>query len=85
MADPSKYQLTQVGSDIQQVFRFLELPVMLRYKVIDRKVGLNLTGGVAYGFLVDNTAYTGEGSDLISGSHEGINTFNLSSQVGLGM
>ena len=86
MADPSKYQLTQVGSDIQQVFRFLELPVMLRYKVIDRKVGLNLTGGVAYGFLVDNTAYTGEGSDLIRVGHtEGINTFNLSSQVGLGM
>lgn len=86
MADPSKYKLTQVGSDIQQVFRYLELPVMLRYKLIDKKVGLNLSGGVAYGFLVDNSAYTRKGSDMVRvGYTEGVNSFNLSSQVGLGM
>lgn len=86
MADPSKYDLTQVGSDIQQVFRYLELPVMLRYKLIDRKVGLNLSGGIAYGFLVDNAAYTGEGPDIVRvGYTEGMNSFNLSSQLGLGM
>ena len=86
MADPSKYELTQVGSDIQQVFRYLEMPVVLRYKVIDRKLGLNLSGGVAYGLLVDNAAYTGEGSDLIRVGHtEGINMHNISSQLGLGM
>ncbi|MFZ2286354.1 MAG: hypothetical protein WAV93_05155 [Bacteroidales bacterium] len=85
-ADPSKYQLTQVGDDIQQVFRYLELPLMLRYKVIDSKVGLNLSGGLAYGFLVDNTAYTGQGSEMVRVGHtEGINTHNLSSQLGLGM
>ncbi|MDZ7635408.1 MAG: outer membrane beta-barrel protein [Bacteroidales bacterium] len=86
MADPSKYPLTQVGDDIQQVFRYLELPLVLRYKVIDSKLGLNLSGGVAYGFLVDNMAYTGEGSDMVQiGYTEGINAHNLSSQVGLGM
>ncbi|MCU0459198.1 MAG: PorT family protein [Bacteroidales bacterium] len=86
MADPSKYLLKQVGSDIQQVFRYLELPVMLRYKFLDRKVDLNLSGGFAYGFLVDNSAYTGEGSDVVRVGHtEGVNTFNLSSQVGFGM
>ncbi|MDM8002345.1 MAG: outer membrane beta-barrel protein [Bacteroidota bacterium] len=86
MADPSKYPLTQVGSDIRQVFRYLELPVMVRYKLIDKRVGLNLSGGMAYGFLVDNAAYTGEGSDIVRvGYTEGMNTFNLSSQLGLGM
>jgi opacity protein-like surface antigen len=86
VTDPSKYDLKQVGDNIQQVFRYLELPLMLRYKVIDRKVGLNLSGGLAYGFLVDNSAYTGEGSEMIRvGSTEGINTHNLSSQLGLGM
>ena len=85
-ADPSKYNLTQVGTDIRQVFRYLELPVMIRYKLIDRKVGLNLSGGVAYGFLVDNMAYTGEGFDMIKIGHtEGINSYNISSQLGLGM
>ena len=86
MDDPSKYNLTQVGSDIRQVFRYLELPLLLRYKVIDRKVGLNLSGGVAYGFLVDNMAYTGEGSDIVRIGHtEGISSHNFSSQLGLGM
>jgi len=86
MADPSKYPLTQVGDDIQQVFRYLELPLVLRYKVIDSRLGLNLSGGVAYGFLVDNMAYTGEGSDMVQVGHtEGINAHNLSSQFGLGM
>ena len=85
-ADPSKYQLTQVGDDIRQVFRYLELPLMLRYKVIDSKLGLNLSGGFAYGLLVDNMAYTGTGSDMVPVGHtEGINMHNLSSQLGLGM
>jgi len=86
MADPSKYQLTQVGSNIHQVFRYLELPVMLRYKVIDRKIGLNLAGGLAYGFLVDNFAYTRYGSEIIPvGYTEGVNLHSFSSQLGLGM
>ena len=85
-ADPSKYQLTQVGDDIRQVFRYLELPLMLRYKVIDSKLGVNLSGGFAYGLLVDNMAYTGTGSDMVPVGHtEGINMHNLSSQLGLGM
>lgn len=85
-ADPSKYQLTQIGDDIQQVFRYLELPLMLRYKVIDSRLGLNLSGGFAYGLLVDNMAYTGTGSDMVAVGHtEGINIHNLSSQLGLGM
>jgi hypothetical protein len=85
-ADPSKYNLTQVGSEIRQVFRYLELPLLLRYKVIDGRMGLNLSGGVAYGLLVDNRAYTGQGSDIIRIGHtEGVNPYNFSSQLGLGM
>ncbi|MDF1559092.1 MAG: outer membrane beta-barrel protein [Bacteroidales bacterium] len=85
-ADPSKYNLTQVGSEIRQVFRYLELPLLVRYKVIDGRMGLNLSGGVAYGLLVDNAAYTGQGSDIIRVGHtEGVNPYNISSQLGLGM
>ena len=85
-ADPSKYNLTQVGSEIRQVFRYLELPLLVRYKVIDGRMGLNLSGGVAYGLLVDNAAYTGQGSDIVRVGHtEGVNPYNISSQLGLGM
>jgi hypothetical protein len=86
MADPSKYNLTQVGSDIHQVFRYLELPIVLRYKVIDRKVGLNLSGGMSYGYLVNNYAYTRDGSNTTPiGRTEGVNVHSLSSQLGVGM
>jgi hypothetical protein len=86
MADPSKYGLTLVGSNIHQVFRYLELPVLLRYKVIDRRLGLNVAGGLAYGFLVDNFAYTRYGSEIIPVGHtDGVNLHSFSSQLGLGM
>jgi hypothetical protein len=86
MADPSKYNLTQVGSNIHQVFRYLELPIVLRYKVIDRKVGLNLSGGMSYGYLVDNYAYTrNEYGTIPVGRTDGVNVHSLSSQLGLGM
>lgn len=86
MADPSKYPLTQVGSNIHQVFRYLELPLLVRYKVIDRGIGINFSGGMSYGLLVDNLAYTGSGSEMVDIGHtEGINMHSLSSQIGLGM
>ncbi|MCI0522427.1 MAG: outer membrane beta-barrel protein [Bacteroidales bacterium] len=86
IADPSKYPLTQVGSNIHQVFRYLELPLLIRYKVIDRSIDLNFSGGMSYGLLVDNFAYTKSGSDMIPIGHTaGVNMHSLSSQIGLGM
>jgi len=86
MADPSKYNLTQVSNNIHQVFRYLELPVILRYKVIDQKVDLNFSGGMSYGYLVENVAYANDGADVIPvGRTEGVNIHSLSSQLGLGM
>jgi hypothetical protein len=59
---------------------------LLRYKVIDRRLGLNLAGGLTYGFLVDNFAYTRLGSEIIPvGYTEGVNLQSFSSQLGLGM
>jgi hypothetical protein len=86
IADPSKYPLTQVGSNIHQVFRYLELPLLIRYKIIDRSIDLNFSGGMSYGLLVDNFAYTKSGSDMIPIGHTaGVNMHSLSSQIGLGM
>jgi hypothetical protein len=86
MADPSKYNLTQVSNNIHQVFRYLELPIIIRYKVIDQKVGLNFSGGMSYGYLVDNFAYANDGANVIPiGRTEGVNIHSISSQLGLGM
>ena len=86
MADPSKYDLTQVSNNIHQVFRYLELPLIIRYKVIDQKVGLNFSGGMSYGYLVENFAYANDGANMIPVGHtEGVNMHSISSQLGLGM
>jgi len=86
MADPSKYPLTQVDDKIHQVFRYLEVPLLVRYKVIDRDIDMNLSGGMSYGFLVQNSAFAMDGNNMIPIGHtEGVNIHTLSSQVGLGM
>ena len=86
MADPSKYPLTQVDDKIHQVFRYLEVPLLVRYKVIDRNIDMNLSGGMSYGFLVQNSAFAMDGNNMIPIGHtEGVNIHTFSSQVGLGM
>jgi opacity protein-like surface antigen len=84
--DPVKANLSYVSSTIYQDMSFLELPVIVRYKVIDRKVGVNLIGGMSYNFLVNNSVYAMvEGGKYPVGTTEGLNTVSLSSSVGMGM
>ncbi len=86
MADPSKYPLTQVDDKIHQIFRYLEVPLLVRYKVIDRDIDMNVSGGMSYGFLVQNSAFAMDGNNMIPIGHtEGVNIHTFSSQVGLGM
>jgi hypothetical protein len=84
--DPAKEKLTYINSDIRQLFRYLEIPVVARYKLVDRKIDLNISGGLAYGFLVENVAYAVNGTELVKiGYTEGIRNYSLSSQMGFGM
>jgi len=86
MADPSKYPLTLIDNEIHQVFRYLEVPLLVRYKIIDRDLDLNLSGGMSYGFLVQNSAFAMDGNNMVPVGHtEGVNLHTLSSQIGVGM
>lgn len=86
MADPSKYPLTQIDDKIHQVFRYLEVPFLVRYKVIDRDIDMNLSGGMSYGLLIQNSAYAMDGNNMVPIGHtEGLNVHTISSQIGLGM
>jgi opacity protein-like surface antigen len=84
--DPVKANLSYVSSTIYQDLSFLELPVIVRYKVVDRKVGVNLIGGMSYNFLVNNSVYAvSEAGQTPVGSTDGLNTVSLSSSLGMGM
>jgi hypothetical protein len=84
--DPSKLPLSYVNDDLRQRFRYLEIPFIARYKVIDRRVDLNLCGGFSYGYLIENVAFaTVNSKDVKVGYTEGINKNSVSSQMGFGM
>lgn len=84
--DPKKASLQPVNSSLNQNFRYLEFPVFLRYKLVDKMIGINLIGGLSYNLLVNNTVYTTfDGNIYPVGDTKGLNPLSLSSSLGMGM
>jgi hypothetical protein len=74
------------NGEFSQVFEFVEIPLYLRYSLIDKKFGLELIGGLNAGLVVGNNAYIdNEYGKQNIGSIDDISTLNLSGTVGLGM
>jgi len=84
--DPNKANLEYISNTLIQNFSFLELPVVLRYKVVDKTFDINLIGGISYNMMVNNSVYTMvEGSKYPIGKTEGLDMINLSSSLGMGL
>ncbi len=84
--DPAKASLLYLNNTLHQTFSYLEMPFILRYKMIDRSIDFNLIGGVSYNLLVNNSVYTYvNGSKYPVGETGGLNPFMLSSSLGMGM
>jgi hypothetical protein len=70
---------------IEQYFQYLELPFLLRYKIIDRKLGVNLLGGVSTNILVGNRVSLTSGNKTSNiGTSQDIRNFNYMGNMGLG-
>jgi hypothetical protein len=84
--DPEKASLQYMDNNLIQNFSYIELPVVLRYKFIDKALDFNLIGGIAYNLLVNNDVYAVVNGEKYSvGETMGLNTLALSSSVGMGM
>ena len=84
--DPIKANLQYLNNTLRQNFSYLELPIVLRYKFVDKKIDLNLIGGVSYNMLVNNSVYTMvDGGKYPIGETEGLNLLTVSSSLGMGM
>jgi hypothetical protein len=84
--DPRKANLQYLNNSIRQNFSYLELPVVLRYKFIDKKIDFNVIGGISYNMLVNNSVFTMvDGARYSIGKTDGLNQISLSSSVGMGM
>ncbi|WP_297101482.1 hypothetical protein [uncultured Draconibacterium sp.] len=72
--------------EFSQVFEFVEVPLYLRYSVLDKKVGVELLGGINAGFVIGNNAYLDNNSGVQNiGSTADISTLNFSGTLGVGV
>jgi Outer membrane protein beta-barrel domain len=84
--DPSKANLSYVDNTLYQNFSYLEMPVFLRYKLIDRTIDFNVIGGLSYNLLVNNTVNAHvSGNSYSVGKTAGLNPFMVTSSFGMGM
>lgn len=84
--DPNKANLSYVDNALVQNFSYIQMPFVVRYKLLDRNLDFNLLGGISYDFLVGNNAFAkSDGAKFPVGSTEGLNTLLFSSSVGMGM
>ena len=78
--------LEYINNTLRQSLSYLEVPIILRYKIVDKTLDFNLIGGVSYNMLLDNSVYTiVEGGKYPIGATDGLNFLTISSSLGMGM
>ncbi len=71
---------------VTQFFDYLELPVTVKYKIVDRKMDFSVMGGMVTNFLVnDGVILNQNGDSHMLGTTAGINKINYLGSVGLGL
>ena len=72
--------------ELSQVFDFVEIPLYLRYLLLDSKMDVELVGGVNAGLVVGNNVYIDNEYGLQNiGKTRDISTVNVSGTIGLGL
>ncbi len=84
--DPVKADLTYLDNSIMQNFNYLEFPLLVRYKLIDKKIDFNVIGGLSYNLLISNSAFSYNNSvKYYIGKTNGLSPVTFSSSLGMGM
>lgn len=75
-----------VNSSLVQNFSYIELPFIMKYKLIDHRIGLNVRGGLSPGIMVGNNSYfTKDGDKLSSGITQDVKQVIYNGLVGFGV
>ena len=86
-AESNQLNSTMPVKSITQYFEYLEIPVNVRYKILDKKLDVSLMGGISTNFLVGTDIrlnYTDNSSKNTDYTTEGLNRINYSGLVGIG-
>jgi hypothetical protein len=72
--------------NLEQKAGYLEIPLIIRYKIIDRRMDFLLLGGVNTNVLMSNNVTLVDKKEVIAnGKIEGLNPLTFSSSVGMGV
>jgi hypothetical protein len=76
----------QIEGDLRQRMSFVEVPVELKYAVVDKKIGINVIGGVSTLLLTDNSIIL-DSPELLTelGEATNVNDVSFSTNIGLGI
>jgi len=86
VSDFVKADLQYLGNSLQQNFSYLELPFILRYKVVDKVIDFNIIGGLSSNLLVANTVFaSSDGGKYQIGETGDLNPLTFSSSIGMGL
>ena len=84
MTDVENFKEENIGS-LRQNINYIEVPMELSYKVLDKKFGISLIGGMSTLFLNDNSvSLIADGLQMEIGKVNNLNNIHFSSNVGLG-
>ncbi|MFP4844635.1 hypothetical protein [Winogradskyella sp. PE311] len=75
----------KITGDLDQRFGFIEVPLELEYRLLDKKFGVNVIGGFSTFFLNQNEIYADlNGATTLIGEASNINSTSFSANFGLG-
>jgi hypothetical protein len=69
----------------EQYFEFIEIPFLVRYLVIDKKIDVNLSTGLWANFMIGNKATASDkGTTITEGETENVKSFTYSGSLSVG-
>ncbi|KQC32296.1 hypothetical protein AAU57_02360 [Nonlabens sp. YIK11] len=78
--------LSNFKGEMSQQLGYLEMPFEVTYRLVDKKLGVNVLGGFSALFLTDNNvSIVNDSRRLDLGSDENFNSFNQSANFGIGL
>ncbi len=93
--DQTEYILTSLGhglyepvdAQLKMEYEFVEVPLLLRYRIIDRAFGVNVTGGMGASMLFHSSAsvLTADGENTTLGQIDGLRRTNFNGTLGVGV
>jgi hypothetical protein len=72
--------------ELNQKVGYVEIPLIFHYSLIDKRIGINLSGGLSTNVLISNiVSLSSQDETIANGTTEGLRSFVYSSSLGIGM